>query len=295
MENPRREGEDLNQQSGEQPDEFFITRHSKKPKGEDLESTRYPGVSEKGVELTEERAKELAEMIKKSEPGSVIFISGGTEMIRTKSTAEAYGDKLKDLMEDREDVVVMTRSEIQEGARGKGYSKAVGEIVSEIKANPDKKIVVDFPLFLKELSPVLGGFFDKNGKPTPWAAEIIKRNNGDEYTAFRDWLQTKESAGDVKNSNPEDMAKKYKKALERLHEFAKDKIGDRPLVVGAVGHSWYIDAFLTYMVEGKVDLESFDKVTGGGIIKETEMAQITIEGEKTRVNYRGKEFVADKK
>ncbi len=295
MEISRRESEDLNQQPEEQLKEFFITRHSKKPKDEDLESKRYPGVSEKGVELSEERAKELAEMVEKSESGSVIFISGGTDLVRTKSTAEAYGDKLADIMEGREDVIVMTRSGIQEGAKGKGYSKAVSEIASEIKANPDKKIVVDFPLFLKELSPVAGGFYDKNSKLTPWAEGFIKSNKGDEYAAFREWLRTKENAGDVKNSNSEDMAKKYKIALERLHEFAKDKIGDRPLVVGAIGHSWYIDAFLTYMVEGKVDLESFDKVAGGGLIGETEMAQITIKGEEAKVNYRGKEFVVDKK
>lgn len=274
---------------GEEPQkDFFITRHSKKPKGEDLESPRYPGVSEKGVELVDERARELAEMVEESQPGSVVFISGGTELIRTKSTAEAYGDKLEDLMKGNDNVVVMTRSSIKEGSKGKGYSASVKEIVAQIEANPDKKIVIDFPLAIKDMSPVIGGFFDKSGKLTPWANELLARNNGDEYAAFRDWVETKGDNG--KGPNPEDTAKRYEKGLERLREFAKDKVGERPLVVGTVGHSWDIDVFLTYMATGKVDLESFDKISGGGIIKETEVAKIVIQGENTTVGYRDKKF-----
>ncbi|MFH0854021.1 MAG: hypothetical protein V1891_00810 [bacterium] len=53
--------------------EFFAARHTIKPKGEDKESLEYKGASEKGVELGRERAKEVLEILEKSNEGTVRY------------------------------------------------------------------------------------------------------------------------------------------------------------------------------------------------------------------------------
>lgn len=270
-------------------EKFFITRHSKKPKGEDVESSEYSGISEKGVELAKERAKEIESFLEKENTGTVMFIGGSSDAIRTKSTGEVYGDAIKELSEaKKEDLLVITKGEIESRGAPEGYSKVIEQIVEQIKANPDKKIVIDYPLFLKELSPKR--WFDEKGNLSQYASRLLERNNNNEYEMTKDWIKTGGTLEGLRGPDPTEVAEGYKLALLRLQKFARRFIKDRHLTIGVVGHSVDLDAFATYLANGKVDVEGFEKVTQGQLIKETEMATITIESDKITLSYRNQDY-----
>lgn len=266
---------------------YFLIRHSIKPKGEDVESEKYKGISKKGVELARSSAKNILDDIERSPRGAVIFLGGVSDEVRTRSTAEVYGDELKNLLARREDYIVITREDLP---RGKSYSDMAKQIKQTIDANPDKKIIVDVPLFLKELSLKKRGWFTKEGKPIPYFAKLLERNKNNEYETMRDWIATQGKEGELKGPTPEEVAKSYEKGLGRLEKFAKKYFGDRPYVIGLVGHSFELDAYLTYLAgNGKVDLDSFDKIRAdGGLIKETELATIQKTPDLTTISYRGR-------
>lgn len=273
----------------ENPEKFFVTRHSKKPKGDDLESTQYPGISERGIELAKERAEEIATFLEKADKGTVMFIGGASNIIRTKSTAEAYGDEIRELTKEKaDDILVITKEEIESKGAPEGYSEAVQQIVENIKANPNKKVLVDFPLFLKELSPAR--WFDEKGNLSEYASKLLEKNNNDEYETTKDWIRTGGVIEGLKGPNPLEVAEDYKRALLRLQKFAKRFITDRPLIIGMVGHSMDIDAFATYLASGNIDEDSFNKVTQGSLIKETEMATIKIDENEITLSYRNRDY-----
>ncbi len=272
--------------------EIFFTRHSIKPKGNDIESADFPGISEKGVEMAKERAKEILELLDKSAEGSVMFIAGASDTPRTGSTAEVYGEELKELAKEKEDIVVISRQEIKDEGAPEGYTKLVNKFSQIIDSNPDKKIVIDFPLFLKELS--MKPWLDEKGNFSQYLLELMKKNNDDAYLAMKEWVDTSgvmENKG-LSGPNPLDVAKSHKKAIGRILEFADKHIHGRPLILGMVGHSWMVDIFLAYLSSGKIDAESLEQVAGGEMIKETELASIKIENGEIAVSYRGKTFVS---
>lgn len=57
-----------------------------------------------------------------------------------------------------------------------GYPKKVDYLVEQITANPEKKIIIDFPLFIKEFS-LVGDFTTKEGPLTPYIQEMLKRTD----------------------------------------------------------------------------------------------------------------------
>lgn len=280
-----------------QEKQVFISRHTEKIKGERIESKQYPGITEKGVETAKERAKkEILELIEQSDPGSVIFVGGASEQVRTKSTAEVYGDELKEALKNREDeFLVITRKDIQEKAEGKGYTETVEQIVETLNTNQDKKVIIDFPMFLKDFSMEKLGWVDEQGNLTPYTDKLLKRNNDDDYASAKDWIENKGKMGDLEGPDPEEAAKGYERAIERLDEFAKKYVGDRSLVIGMVGHSWDIEAYMTYLLNrGQIDVEGFEKIAKGRIIGDAELTKIKISPNKTTVSYRGEDFVAKK-
>lgn len=269
----------------------FLARHSKKPKGDDKESVQYPGISDGGVELARERSIELQKLIEQSAAGAVVFIGGASDLERTVSTGEVFGDKLKELNKERKDIVVITKSEIEamrENARGNG-EKIINKISEIIENNPDKKIVVDFPLFLEELSMERSGWLKEDGSYGEYLLHLLKNNNNDEYESFREWVATK---GGNNGPNPDDEASRYARAIKRPSNFTKKVVPNRPVIVGLVGHSWAADAMVVGLANnGKVDLEAFDRISGGSIIKETEIAKITYkDNDEPIIEYRGKKY-----
>src|SRR3989344_503842 len=101
----------------EDAERYFTTRHAKpaRDKSEkDHVSIDYPDLTQHGVEQARERARqEISNLIDRSSGHSVIFIGATSDQPRTKQTAEIYGDELSSLGVDRNDLVVVTRRQIE--------------------------------------------------------------------------------------------------------------------------------------------------------------------------------------
>ena len=273
----------------------FLTRHSIKPVNPDKsdESKEYPGISEAGVRRARSSAKNIFELLDKSESGTVMFLSGVSEEIRTASTARVYGDELKKMLKDRKDYIVITDKDVE---KMPGYNTIAEYTKTVIDSNPDKKIIVDIPLFLNELSARSRqgkvGWMDNKGKPTPYALRLIERCGKDQYKALRYWIEhNNPEIGGERGPDPNEIAKSYAQGVSKLEQFAQKYIGDRPLITGLVGHSWDADVYLAYLAgNGKVDKNSLDLVASGkGMIKETEMAYVRADKDMISLTYRNRE------
>jgi len=275
---------------------FFGSRHSIKPKGEDVESTEYPGISEKGVELAKERAKTILEMMEKAKEGTVMALLGASDVVRTKSTAELFGDELEKLIKEQglDEVEVLTRKEITEMMKEgeMGYKRLIETIVSRIEESPDKKFIVDAPLWLKEFD--MAPWTDDEGGYSEYSKAILEKHNNDIYAALKDWIENKGKFGDLQGPDPNEIAENHLKGINRLRDFVSKHLPGRPFSVGAVGHSWNLDALAVYLANnGEVNLEGLEK-TGVEGIKETESMQIDIGEDKAVFKYRDKEYPLEK-
>ncbi|MFH1713018.1 MAG: hypothetical protein ABH896_02415 [Candidatus Jacksonbacteria bacterium] len=288
---------------------FIATRHTKdEVSNGDKESGEYLGVTEDGVELAREKAMEILEILEKSQTGTVMFIGGASEASRTKATARLIGDEIKRIVkeESREDIEVLAAGEIVK--IGMPIKKVIKEVEKMIQTNPQKKFLIDFPLFLKNFG-ARDLWKDMNGKGLPYREELLAKV-GDDHTAFvREWIANagvfydekgnpvKDVNGrPIKGPNPTQIAKRHLEGIKRLTEFARRFIGQqRPLIIGFVGHSWNLDALLVYLAnEGKVNLEGYEKLSQGrGIIDFAELAQMEIKNNQAVLKYRDKEWLAD--
>lgn len=247
--------------------DMFTTRHSIKPKGEDVESKEYSGISEKGVELAKERAAEVMDILDNADEGAVMFIGGGSELLRTKSTARVYGDTIKEIVKEEniEDILVFTEGDI---AGIKGYTKKIKWLKEQIENNPDKKVIVDIPLFVKGFE--MGRWADESGDMSPYTKELLARNEYDELSALRDWFENKGVIGDLEGPKPEEVAKDHLRAIEKLKSFVEKYISDRQIIIGSVGHSWNLDALAVYLAnDGEITVDGLEKI-GGDMIGETQ-------------------------
>lgn len=198
----------------------FFTRHSIKPKGEDLESSEFSGISEKGVGLAKERAEEILANLEKQENGAVMLIGGVSEMPRTKSTAVAYGQEIKNIIELQkiDDVLVFLPEDLE---NIDGYTNKVNFLIEQIKANPNKKIVLDIPLFIKEFS-FKNRWADEEGNLSEYTKELLKRNNDDDEEAMKDWFDNHGKIDSLVGPNPKEVAEQQLAGIERLRDFAKN-------------------------------------------------------------------------
>lgn len=170
----------------------------------------------------------------------------------------------------------------------------VQEVIKKIEENPNKKIVVEFPLFIKEFA--MGGRWadKKTGEYTDYTNALLAKYNKDDDKCLRGWIESEGHLDGLTGPNPTDVAKEHLQGAKRLHEFAEKYVKNRPVVVGSVGHSWNLDALAVYLAnDGKVDLEGLEKV-GGLMIKTAEMARIEVDGGDCKLIYRGKEFPIEK-
>jgi len=269
--------------------EYFVTRHSKS--GKDVESS--PGLSEQGAELAKERALAIARLIQNSEAGSVILLGGVSSTPRTRSTMELYTEEVKKiLIENKEsDVRFIMQEDIKEEANksGSGYLKTANEITSQINSSPEQKVVVELPLFLKEFS-MEKYLLEEDGEIVKPKWQALLDKHGKNYSeAIKDWFSDTELRASI---NPEEMAKDVLSGMQRLADFSKRFIQGRPMKIGFVGHSFLIDALLTYIADdGKVSTEGFEKI-GGEVVCETELSTIEFdENNNLHLAYRGNDFV----
>lgn len=272
--------------------EFFFARHSikaDKKKPEDAESQQYKGITEKGVELSRQKAQEVLKMLDQAEAGSVLFIGGASEQIRTKSTGKVFGDEIKEILarDGRNDILALTEADIAD--RQKGYTEIVQGVSDKINASPDKKVLIDYPMLMKEFSMKM--WLDEKGNFSEYTNKLLAKNNNNSTAAMKDWIESEGKLDDMTGPNPTKIAEDSLEGIERLREFAKKYIKDRPVIVGAVGHSWNFDALAVYLANnGKVNGEGFAKV-GGELIKDSEIGMVEIDKEGSAVlKYKGKEF-----
>jgi len=262
----------------------FISRHSIKPTKKDVESKQYRGISGGGVQLARDSARNILVDMEKSPAGSVMFLGGVSDAVRTRSTAQVYGDELKALVKDRDDYLVVCEGD---------YS-GIGELKKIIRDNPDKKIIIDVPMFLKELS-MMKRWTDGKGNYTEFTKRLLRKGNGSEYKSLKYWINHPGRIGKLEGPKPEEVAKTYQQGVGRLEKFAEGIAGKRLYKTGIVGHSMEADVYLAYLAgEGKIDVKTLEKLANGkGMIRETEMANIDIDSGKATISYRGKETSAN--
>jgi hypothetical protein len=284
---------------------YFATRHARPERNKsqsDPASTEYPDLTEEGVEQAKGKARgEILALIDDSPDGAIIFIGATSDQPRTKQTAEIYGDALS--MHSKEvgldSVLVITKSEIEEMTKeddSNSYAKIIKRLQELAKANPDKKIVIDYPLMVKQLAYKYDSrWTDAKGNKTDYFSAVLKKHENNHEEAGKDWLANNGALTTTDNQTlqgpiPEKVAKDYLEGIRRVREFVMRYAGDRPVVIGEIGHQWDIDALVTYLAKGKVDFDSFEQVTGGEIAGEAEMTRFEINRESTQVTYRGKKF-----
>lgn len=280
-------------------------------------SEDYSDMTEGGVEHAKEVARtEILQTIDSAPEGAVLFIGGKSDQVRAGQTAEIWGEELQRISDDRKDLVVLTKEDIDDliyentQDRFKMHGETIHWIKKLIDNNTGRKIVLVYPLFIKELGySYQDRWTQKNdeGKvvKTPYFSEILKKHDNDHAESIHDWLQndgvlTTTDGRTIQGPRPEDVAKQYLQGLERLYQFVKKQVPDRPVLVRAVGHQWDLDAVATYLAKGRVTYEDWREVMGrqdagkeDQVIGEGEAVNnITVDPKsgKMTVEYRGQNF-----
>jgi len=283
----------MNEQVGKSPEDdvgFIAARHSIKPKKGEPGSEEYPGISEEGIELARESAASWVDYLKNTEPGTVLFMAGASDQIRTKSTMEAITAGIKEQVAAQGlDVPVYDRQDII--ARGTGVSERIKSLTGELQSQSERTAVVSFPMFLSNLG--VGGedkFLEKDGTLTPYSKDLMARNENNDQRCVASWIQEQGRHEDLVGPNPTEIATDQLKGVQRLWEFARRQLPGRRIVIGAVGHSWTLDALATFVANnGQVTPEGFQKI-GGQMIKETQPMRLEMDAHGAKFYYADQEF-----
>jgi hypothetical protein len=275
-------------------EKFFFSRHTdraddpKTGKQDKPEATEYKGITEPGVERAREQTKEIVKMIDESSPDAVVFIGGSSEEPRTKSTADVYGNTLDQHYQDDQNVIVVSQKTI-DSLRDKDPNFKLGTYTQNIITdNPDKKIVISSPLYLKQLS-LRPHFRDtETGQQSEYSGELYQAGHGDEEKATKALMQA--SKTDKPPTTPQQLAEQHLEGISRLRKFTKRFADDREVTVGLVGHGWNLDALSSYLAdEGKAGDAGYQK-TGDKMMEPSEIGQVTIDEDEARFTYRGQTY-----
>ena len=161
---------------------YFTTRHARPARDAseaDAKSKDYSDLTEHGVEQAHERARnEITDLIKKVPEKAVIFIGGASDQARTKQTAEIYGEALAASKQDLEQsgIFVITKRDIDSMV---GEHQGIGKTIEKLRemiARHEGKVIIDYPLRLKELS-YKNRWTDREGKKTEYFTAVLKKHN----------------------------------------------------------------------------------------------------------------------
>ncbi|GEM_PF-2022543 len=272
-------------------EKYIFSRHSKKPDKDNPESAKYPGLSEAGVEQArKEKAAELKRIIDEAPEKALVFIGAVSELIRTHSTARLYAEGLKELYGEEGDVVVLTKEDvdlIRKGKRSNSLSKGIEELAEFINndENKNKKIVLANPFFIKQFSLL-------KRWPDEYYDYLEEKYGDDEIGFMKEWFETKGDPGikGLKGPNPDKIAEEYLFGLERLKEVVKKYLKDRPIVMTSTSHAPDLDAVIIKLINGEVSPEAINSIMGKEFLGTNEGADVTIEGNKMQINFRGKAY-----
>lgn len=275
----------------------FETRHTlsfKKDRGM-TESSEYLGITEAGVELAREKAKIILKHIKEKPAGTIFFLSGSSELARSKSTLRVYGDELKKLVDEEgvDDVYVISEDDVIRS--GEGFGERTRAIVEEIKAQGNNKIAIVSPLSMTGFG-VKGVWSDGEGN-MDYYNELQKICGNNDDKAIRYWLENFKSEGGVLQvdgktvlgPDPKVVAESQIESIRRLRDFVAKHISNRNVEIGSVGHAFNLDALAVDLADnGEMAPETFDQI--GGMIGETEMLSISADDEDTATFSYGDRF-----
>lgn len=254
----------------------------------------YPGLSTEGAETAKtEKAVNFLEFLKDAGQGTVLFVGAASENLRTKSTAKAIGEGVKELIKHYalQDVMVIDWKdfeEIKEEERPLKMGKRITEIVNE---NPDKKILVDLPLITRKYLS-FGQWSDEY-----YDKLVEKTGSKDKYDLAKYWMETGGAALDgVKGPDPVEVAKDQIRVVRLLEDITiKFGVKERPMVYALADHSWHMAALAVYLANGgKIDKEGIEKFAGEEA-REGEMMPIKIENGQGVLVYNGVEHPIDPK
>lgn len=266
--------------------EFFITRHTIKEKeGEEKPSSKeYPGITQEGIKLAKERAKkDIIPEILNSPPGTIIFMGPVTELPRTRSTMKVYNETIQDELSEREEIEIFDREKLT--CKGKlGPTEVMKNLISFAEQNPEKKIIINVPLFVK---------FDSERRKTQYFLDLHKRAGGKEEVFMDLWLEATEK-GELKEGypSPTESSHLFLEQLNRVENFIRKYFPERKVIIGVVGHASAITALAGYFLGEKKFTKEMYKKEIGHPLKETEMLMISKEKDdkdnKWKVRFREK-------
>lgn len=244
--------------------EFIFSRHAKKATPETPEgelSEKYFGVTKEGEKETRARAKELADIVEKLPDKSIVVLSGVSRAERTRSTLKIYGDELRNIFKNREDIVI-PQKQIEEKEEGLRESldnlKNVSEIMKTEKGR--KKAIIQFPLWIKQ-------FAASPEQWEEWSVYFSTVEKGD--SEISQWIKEK------KGPNPQKLAKDILTGIKRENNFFRKFFPENTMIFINVDHSGELDALFTYLAnEGIVGKEGFEKI-GRKEVEESEISQLS--------------------
>jgi len=298
---------------------MFLARHA--DKGNGAMSQKHLGISDQGEREVRQYATRLQQMIEQSPQNAVFFLGACSEHQRTDATALAYMDKVSRGYNGREDVVVYVPKAIERWQQEKAQAKlpnmstsipynnkgvsnltlreirdTIKETRKVIKDNPDKKVIVCLPLYLKDFSffrhgwinPQTYDFNDYAKKILEGRVELPEQEQYGHLT--RRWLETQGRLDSFKGPNPQDCMGDFEKGVGRYKRFASRFAGGRPTYTGTFNHAWEADAYATKEATEKLTPEAFDEVFGKKALATAEPVTILSNGTTKTVSVRNREW-----
>jgi hypothetical protein len=289
---------------------LIAARHAKrfKKRQENLgpekrESPDYPGLTLEGVEEAKVKAvREILPIVENGAPGSVTFLAAVSELERTRSTANVFSDTIAAEISGKEsDILLISQNEIRSiSAEEKLFTRIVSRLKQIIDENKDKKIIIDFPIFLKGLSMAEtkrrkglitleksedGGEIENL---TPGANDLYKTKNYDEA----EFLKTLVESGKEKDLDPKKIALGFQESINRGVDFFRQRLDvSRHLNVISVGSSGWMEWLAVYLAnKGRIDQDSLQETFSGKNMAETEFYVVDFKPDKVEISIRDKKF-----
>lgn len=272
--------------------EIIVARHSIRPDADHPEVPEYPGLSAAGVELARVKAQEIWSVIQQSPADTVVLIGGVSEAARTRSTARALALNLRQLAGT--DALFISQDDLALEAQ-QNVTAAWRFIQNAIAEHPNTRVIVEYPLFLKQLSLVHNGWLDEQGNDCPFFVELMAQNGGDRDRALIDWAANGGVIDGVVGPSVAGVGAWYSQAIQRTVTVAEQLAPNRSILPLIIGHSWDVDALLGYVAGGgQIDLPIFNEVVAAGMIKPLEYAVLDFSDQSPTVTYRGARYLSAK-
>lgn len=262
---------------------------------------KYPKVSADDYEVIKGEWEDVDKLVENSRENAVVFVGSVTDEDRTKTSADIYNDLFEEKYRNREDVVLISKEDIQkivdEAKQNKSPARTVLRNLKEmIASHPDKKIIFSYPYLLKDLGLRPDFYHPQNGTPTPFHLAINMKAGDDPDLGALCWFQEKGKIAlgplSIEGPEPDETAKRQLEGIANFMRITRFLAPDRQGMRVSFGHGWNLDALAIYLAKGKVGAEEFGEVLDGKIFGNAKGFDITVEKNgEIKMHCRGKEFM----